>query len=124
MFKHMWVAHFTPETCVTSTNETLNVGSYGESHFPPELRERFLCRGWLFEGEVDGRGSADVGVAAFRKRGEVFMRVEGEQGDRFSTGFVGSFHADGLCGVRCLYRHRRANSRGRTLYGVGAQYLG
>ena len=43
-----------PEPCVSSTDATLEICVYRESHVAPELGKRLLCGGWLFEGEVGG----------------------------------------------------------------------
>jgi len=68
-------AHLVPEPCVSSANATVDLRVHAESHLTPKPRERLpggRCRR-LFEGEIDGRGSADVCVAACGELGEVLV---------------------------------------------------
>lgn len=87
---------------------------HAESHVAPKLGERSLCGRRVFESEVGGRGSADVRVAACSEFGEVFMGVEGEEGDGFPISFLDALHASHLAAIRCLYRH--ADSRWDILF--------
>ena len=66
------------EPRIASTDATLDLRVHTEPHVAPKFGERFLCGRGLFEGEIDGGGPGDVGVAACSELREVFMGVEVE----------------------------------------------